>query len=86
MLARTLIAVMVSVALVGHARAADPAALAPEAPAAGQAPFFLFSDTQVSYRYQFPAANPGSQVQRADGSFRNQDAPKHILNLSHADA
>ena len=59
---------------------------APTAPAEVPSGFFLFSDTQVSYRYQFPAANPGSQVQRADGSFRNQDAPKHILNLSHADA
>ncbi|WP_200927272.1 hypothetical protein [Methylobacterium sp. Leaf100] len=48
--------------------------------------FFLFSDTQVSFRYQFPAAEPGVQIQRADGGFRNRDIPKYITNISHADA
>ncbi|WP_027171222.1 hypothetical protein [Methylobacterium sp. 10] len=56
-------------------------------PAPVKAPsFFLFSDTQVSFRYQFPAAEPGVQIQKADGSFRNRDIPKYITNISHADA
>ncbi|WP_107351980.1 hypothetical protein [Methylobacterium sp. Leaf361] len=49
-------------------------------------PFFLFADTQISYRYQFPTVSPGIQIQRPDGSFVSRAAPKHILNISHADA
>lgn len=48
--------------------------------------FFLFSDTQVGYRYQSYAASPGNQVLQSDGSFRSRFAPKQILNISHADA
>lgn len=84
---RSLSAAALGFAALAPAMAADlKSEKAPVAPAEVPSSFFLFSDTQVSYRYQFPAANPGSQVQRADGSFRNQDAPKHILNISHADA
>lgn len=67
-----LAAAAVSLTLTGAAAAADlKSEKAPVAPAEVPSSFFLFSDTQMSYRYQFPAANPGSQVQRADGSFRN---------------
>ncbi|GLS42739.1 hypothetical protein [Methylobacterium brachythecii] len=51
-----------------------------------EAPFFLFTDTQVSFRYQFPSAEPGVQVQRADGSFATRGIPKYITSISHADA
>ena len=84
---RPLVAAALGLATLMPALAADLAKeKAPVAPAEVPSGFFLFSDTQISYRYQFPTARPGSQVQRADGSFRNQDAPKNILNISHADA
>lgn len=59
---------------------------APLAPVEVPTSFFLFSDTQVSYRYQFPAAEPGVSIRRADGSFVTRDIPKSIYNISHADA
>ncbi|MGY2048103.1 hypothetical protein [Methylobacterium sp. JK268] len=88
MLKRGLVGMVFGLALLGQAEAADVPAKDQPVPAAPAAPvsFFLFADTQVSYRYQFPAAEPGVQVVRPDGSVRNQDIPKHILNFSHADA
>ncbi|NEU12828.1 hypothetical protein G3T14_11865 [Methylobacterium sp. BTF04] len=83
------IAASLSCTASGPAFAADLAKdkdKAPVVPAEAPVSFFLFADTQISYRYQFPSANPGSQIQKADGSFRNRDAPKQILNISHADA
>ncbi|MFC5564780.1 hypothetical protein ACFPP8_22705, partial [Methylobacterium aerolatum] len=60
---------------------ASSAPVAPEATTVVESgPFFLFSDTQVSYRYQFPTVSPGVQIQRADGSFVSREAPKQILN------
>lgn len=61
------------------ALAGDPA---PEAPPS----FFLFSDTQFSYRYQFPTAEPGVRVRDEDSAFRSRGIPKQIYNLSHANA
>jgi hypothetical protein len=90
MIKRGLAAALFGLAALGSARAADVPAKdqAPPPPAAPAAPtsFFLFADTQVSYRYQFPAAEPGVQVVRPDGRAENRDIPKHILNISHADA
>ena len=66
---------------------ASSAPVAPEATTVVEdGPFFLFADTQISYRYQFPAVSPGVQIQRPDGSFVSREAPKQILNISHADA
>jgi hypothetical protein len=59
---------------------------APVAPVEVPSSFFLFSDTQVSYRYQFPAAEPGVQIVGADGRVRTRDIPKSIYNISHANA
>ncbi len=88
MLARWLVAVALTLLPAWHARAADPASriVPPDEQPVKEIPFFVFSDTQISYRYQYPSANPGSQVREADGSFRNRDAPKHILGIAHADA
>jgi hypothetical protein len=87
MTTRTFMAAALALGLTGPALAADLAKEKAPAPVpAVDAPFFLFADTQVSYRYQFPAAEPGVQIQRPDGSFRNRDIPKNILNISHADA
>ncbi len=82
-------AVALSLFTVGTAIAADldeKKAPTEKAAAAKEAPFFLFADTQISYRYQFPTVTPGIQIERPDGSFRSREAPKHILNISHADA
>jgi hypothetical protein len=82
-------AVALSLFAVGTAIAADldeKKAPTEKAAAAKEAPFFLFADTQISYRYQFPTVTPGIQIERPDGSFRSREAPKHILNISHADA
>ncbi|MDP4022077.1 hypothetical protein Q8W71_05555 [Methylobacterium sp. NEAU 140] len=66
---------------------ASSAPVAPEATTVVRdGPFFLFADTQVSYRYQFPSVAPGVQIRRPDGSFVSREAPKQILNISHADA
>ncbi|MBY0257354.1 MAG: hypothetical protein K2X24_07010, partial [Methylobacterium sp.] len=63
--ARPFAAVALGLAALVPAAAADlTKEKAPIVPAEVPSGFFLFSDTQVSYRYQFPAANPGSQVQR----------------------
>ena len=89
MFARGLVGAALSLAMIGSGIAADLDVNAKKAPAeapAKAAPFFLFADTQVSYRYQFPAAEPGVQVQKANGSFANRDIPKNILNIAHADA
>ncbi len=84
---RGLAAVALSLITVGTAAAADLRdKKAPEAEVPKEVPFFLFADTQISYRYQFPTVTPGIQIQRPDGSFRSREAPKHILNISHADA
>ncbi|MDQ0449144.1 hypothetical protein QO012_003661, partial [Methylobacterium aerolatum] len=77
------LAAVVAMGVTGSALAADldtvKKAKAPEAPPADSPSFFLFSDTQVSYRYQFPTVSPGVQIQRADGSFVSREAPKQIL-------
>lgn len=88
MLARGLAVAALSLGIVAHGFAADldPEKKAPVAAPTKEAPFFLFSDTQVSYRYQFPAAEPGVQIQRANGRFETRDIPKSIYNISHADA
>lgn len=83
---KPLLAATLSLAALTPAGAADLGKKAPLAPVEVPSSFFLFSDTQVSYRYQFPAASPGIQIQRPDGSFRTRDIPKNILNISHADA
>ncbi|WP_289014290.1 hypothetical protein [uncultured Methylobacterium sp.] len=84
---RVLSAVALSLFTVSSAIAADlKDKKASEDVVAKEVPFFLFSDTQVSYRYQFPTVTPGVQIQQADGTFRSREAPKHILNISHADA
>ena len=87
MIARTFIAAALSLGFVQAAAAADlDAKKVPVEAPAKEAPFFLFADTQFSYRYQFPTVSPGVQIQNADGSFRSREAPKQIYNLSHADA
>ena len=88
MMFRGLAAAALSLGMIGTTAATDLAKdKAPvEAVPSKETPFFLFADTQVSYRYQFPAASPGVQIQQPDGSFRSRDIPKHILNISHADA
>ena len=89
MFARGLAAAALSLGMIGSGAAADLPGRdkAPvEAAPVKEMPFFLFADTQISYRYQFPAAEAGVQIQRADGSFRNRDIPKNILNIAHADA
>ncbi|WP_430912350.1 hypothetical protein [Methylobacterium sp. sgz302541] len=90
MFARGLLAAVTSLGLVGGALAADLDAVkkkkAPEVVPVKEMPFFLFADTQVSYRYQFPAAEPGVQVLKANGQFENRGIPKQIYNISHADA
>ncbi|MHC2002621.1 hypothetical protein ACYQR9_19555 [Methylobacterium sp. CM6241] len=84
---KALMAAVVSLLVTGPVFAADlvkapaPAPL-PDAPGS----FFLFSDTQFSYRYQFPSSEPGVQVQNSDGSFSTRGIPKHIYNISHANA
>ncbi len=63
--------------------------LAPAAVAVAPAPtsFFLFADTQVSYRYVFPGSEPGVPSVKPDaGPLDGRGIPKHILNISHADA
>ncbi|MCJ2136958.1 hypothetical protein MKK69_23400 [Methylobacterium sp. J-026] len=90
MFRRGIAAALLPALMFGAAHAADPgagtSAKAPEAAAVADGPFFLFADTQVSYRYQFPTVSPGVQIQRADGSFVSREAPKQILNIAHADA
>jgi hypothetical protein len=87
MIARTLVAAAMSLGMVGYGSAADlETKKAPVEAPAKEAPFFLFADTQFSYRYQFPTVSPGVQIQKADGSFVSREAPKQIYNISHADA
>ncbi|TNC09990.1 hypothetical protein FF100_24035 [Methylobacterium terricola] len=88
MFARILTAAVLGLAALAPAGAADiPKEKAPvTAPPPADGPFFVFSDTQISYRYQFPAVTPGIQILQADGTFRSREAPKQILNIAHADA
>lgn len=90
MFVRGLMAAAVSLGMIGSGLAADLDAVkrkkAPEAAPVKAPSFFLFSDTQVSYRYQFPAAEPGVQILKANGRFETRDIPKSIYNISHADA
>ncbi|GJE77846.1 hypothetical protein [Methylorubrum suomiense] len=88
-----MVGLALSLAAVGQGSAADLAAdgykrpLAPvEAAPAKPVSFFLFSDTQVSYRYSFPAAEPGVPNNNTANPLDGRDIPKHILNISHADA
>ncbi len=85
---KRVLAAALSLCVTSAAFAADLDTLkkAPEVVPAKEPSFFLFSDTQISYRYQFPTVSPGVQIQRADGSFVSREAPKQILNISHADA
>ena len=88
MLARTLTAAVLSFAAAGQVVAADlpkreKAPLVQEVKAPS---FFLFSDTQVSYRYSFPAAEPGIGNLKTANPVDGRNIPKHILNISHADA
>ena len=89
MFKRFMLAAALPLSMMGAADAADLGSVKKDvAPAAApvDAPFFLFADTQISYRYQFPTVSPGVQIQRGDGSFVSREAPKQILNISHADA
>lgn len=89
MVARGFTAAALSLGMIGYGVAADldtKKLSVVEAAPVKESSFFLFSDTQVSFRYQFPAAEPGIQIQKQDGSFRNRDIPKYITNISHADA
>jgi hypothetical protein len=89
MFKRFVLAAALPLSMMGAADAADLGSVKKDvAPAAApvDAPFFLFADTQISYRYQFPTVSPGVQIQRGDGSFVSREAPKQILNISHADA
>ena len=56
------------------------------APPAKPASFFLFSDTQVSYRHVFTAAEPGIPKLKTPNPRDGRDIPKNVLNISHADA
>jgi len=89
MFARGFMVAVLSLAAMGHGVAADletkTLQVAQAAPAK-EPSFFLFSDTQVSFRYQFPTAEPGVSVRQADGSLRGRDIPKYVTNISHADA
>ncbi len=87
---RLILAAVVPLSMIGSVLAADLDTVKKDK-AVDVAPvkdvsFFLFTDTQISYRYQFPTVSPGVQIQRADGSFVSREAPKQILNISHADA
>ncbi|GEP11144.1 hypothetical protein [Methylobacterium gnaphalii] len=89
MFARGLWATVLSLGMVGYGAAADldiKKERAPETREVKETPFFLFADTQVSFRYQFPAAEPGVQVSKPDGSVATRGIPKYITNISHADA
>ncbi|WP_375465561.1 hypothetical protein [uncultured Methylobacterium sp.] len=88
MFARGLAAAALSLGMIASGIAADLDALKkkPEAPAVKEAPFFLFADTQISYRYQMDALSPGVQILQPNGTFRSREFPKNIINISHADA
>jgi hypothetical protein len=96
MLARGLtagLAAAMSLAMAGQGFAADPGmdkvrkTVAPvEAVPVKPVSFFLFADTQVSYRYSFPASEPGIPSTKSADPLAGRDIPKHILNISHADA
>jgi hypothetical protein len=90
MFGRVLLTAALSLWTIAAASAADLETVkkdkAPETVPVKDASFFLFSDTQISYRYQFPTVSPGVQILRPDGSFVSREAPKHILGITHADA
>ncbi|WP_292505991.1 hypothetical protein [Methylobacterium sp.] len=56
-------------------------ALPPEVPSS----FFLFSDTQVSYRWVMDAREPGIPATRGN-PLEGRSIPKNVLNISHANA
>lgn len=68
--------------------AADPPGPDGASPDAKKVPepgFLLFSDTQVSYRYVFPSAEPGVSVRDASGQAVGRAIPKNVLNVFHTD-
>src|SRR6476661_7226748 len=83
-------AAILSLAFAGSGLAAElgtgrpPLALIEAAPTA--APIFVFADTQISYRYVFTAAEPGVPSVKSANPSDGRDIPKHVLNISHADA
>jgi nucleoside-specific outer membrane channel protein Tsx len=86
MLKRSILAAGLLLGMTGIGGAADLVTKAKPADPIKETPFFLFSDTQLSYRYQFPAAEPGVSITRPDGRVVTRDIPKNIFNISHADA
>ncbi|WP_043702224.1 hypothetical protein [Methylobacterium sp. 4-46] len=74
------------IAMLAQAQAADVPAKAPVAPAPVPDSIFLFADTQVSYRYVFPASEPGIPNRKTADPLDGRGIPKHVLNISHADA
>jgi hypothetical protein len=51
-----------------------------------EAPFFVFSDTQVGYRHVFTAAEPGIPKLKTADPGDGRDIPKDVINISHANA
>lgn len=58
---------------------------APVAPKEIPSSFFLFSDTQVSYRYVMDSREPGVPATKGD-PLAGRSIPKNVINISHADA
>lgn len=69
----------------GYACAADLVTKAP--PAAAPAPFFLFSDTQLSYWHEFSGAEPGvgKPIQKDIGTITHIDVWKYGSNFVNID-
>jgi len=90
MFARGLTTAALSLGMVGCAFAADLNTVrtnaAPEAAAVKDVPFFLFADTQISYRHVFNGSEPGVPKPGSPDPLRGADIPKDVLNISHADA
>ncbi|GJD80580.1 hypothetical protein [Methylobacterium gregans] len=90
MIGRSAVAALLSLEMVAAAGAADMDAVrqraAPERTEQKEAPFFVFADTQISYRHAFTASEPGiPKLKTADPS-DGRDIPKNILNIAHANA
>lgn len=80
---------LLSMALALPATAADKPNLAPvrtEPVAIKEAPFFVFADTQISYRHVFTAAEPGNPNLKTANPSDGRDIPKNVLNIAHANA
>ena len=78
---------LASLTLLTPAAAADPAqgvAAAPSTPAV--LPFFLFSDTQVSYAYLANVHYPGIMGGKAGFSKAGRSVPVNVMTLTHANA